>query len=121
MHKIDKEIVDALNRLIEFCGSALEVERRTGVTNSTISKYRSGKIPRMNDSTWAALEPHLRPFLKRTASSPAAAEAEQTTEAAFSPKYLNQLIRHIITSSELSETERIKFIKLLLDFSGREE
>ena len=121
MQKIDGEIIDALNRLIEFCGSALEVERRTGVTNSTISKYRSGKIPRMNSSTWAALEPHLRPFLKRSGSSPAASAAEPPAKLLLPPEYLDVLIRLIVTAPELSETERIKFIRVLLRTSGEEE
>lgn len=118
MHKIDKEIIDALNRLIESCGSALEVERRTGVTNSTISKYRSGKIPRMNDSTWAALEPYLRPFLKQTGLSPSAMEISpdgQSEKTEFPPAYLNLLIRRIVTCPDLSEAERIKFIRILLN------
>ena len=118
MHKIDKEIIDALNRLIENCGSALEVERRTGVTNSTISKYRSGKIPRMNDSTWAALEPYLRPFLKQSDPSAVPITTAPSVKLSLPLDFLNQLIRKIITCPELSEEERIKFIRLLLEFSG---
>ena len=115
MHKIDKEIIDALNSLIESCGSALEVERRTGVTNSTISKYRSGKIPRMNDSTWAALEPFLRPFLKKSNLSPNPVSTSSSEKSIFPPEYLNHLIRRIVSAPELSEEERIKFIRILLD------
>ena len=119
MHKIDKEIVDALNRLIEDCGSALEVERRTGVTNSTISKYRSGRITRMNDSTWGALEPYLRPFLKQSDLPAVPTGADSIGKISLPVEYLNPLIRQIISTSELSEEERIKFIRLLLEFSGK--
>ncbi len=117
MHKIDKDIIDALNRLIDDCGSALEVERRTGVTNSTLSKYRSGKIPRMNDSTWAALEPFLRPFLNHASRPSVPQETDRSVQMSLPLDYLNHLIRKIITSSDLSKEERIKFIRLLLEFS----
>ena len=117
MHKINKDIIDALNHLIEDCGSALEVERRTGVTNSTLSKYRSGKIPRMNDSTWAALEPFLRPFLNHRSPPFVPQETDPTVKLSLPLDYLNQLIRKIITCPELSKEERIKFIRLLLEFS----
>lgn len=120
MHKIDEEIIDALNRLIESCGSALEVERRTGVTNSTISKYRSGKIPRMNDSTWAALKPFLHPFLKQPDRSPTPINVPSSEKSTLPPEYLNLLIRRIIVAPELSEEERIKFIRILLNFPDAE-
>ena len=120
MHKIDEEIIDALNRLIESCGSALEVERRTGVTNSTISKYRSGKIPRMNDSTWAALKPFLQPFLKQPDRAANTVNTSSPEKSSLPPEYLNLLIRRIITAPDLSEEERIKFIRFLLDISDKE-
>ena len=122
MHEINEEIISALNRLIEFCGSALEVERRTGVTNSTISKYRSGRIPRMNSSTWAALEPHLRPFMKHAAAPAAPPGNEIGPKLPMPPGYLNLVVRHIMDSPELTEAERIKFIRVLLKlpFSGQE-
>ena len=117
MKVIDKDIVAALNRLIEICGSAMEVERRTGVTNSTISKYRSGRIPRMNSSTWAALEPHLRPFLRKEPEPDEKDRGSAGTWENLSPAVLETVMRIIMSSPELSEAERIKFIRVLLRYS----
>jgi hypothetical protein len=61
--KITKEIQAAIRQMVEEYGSAVEVERKTQITNSNISKYLSGKLLKMNDSTWQVLEPHLRPYL----------------------------------------------------------
>lgn len=60
---ITKEIKDSIQRLIEACGSVLEVERKTGIKNQTIGKYRTGEIKKINPRTWAVLEPYLRPYL----------------------------------------------------------
>lgn len=64
--KVTKEIKNAIRSLIDNCGSALEVERKTKVSNVTIGRYLNGESPRMNDTTWAALEPYLRPYLNDT-------------------------------------------------------
>lgn len=63
--EITKEIRDSIQQLIEACGSILEVERKTGIKNQTIGKYRTGEIKRINPRTWAVLEPYLRPYLPR--------------------------------------------------------
>ena len=61
--KATKEIQNAIRCLIDNCGSALEVERKTKISNVSIGRYLSADPPRMNDSTWAVLEPYLRPYL----------------------------------------------------------
>lgn len=61
--KVTKEIQNAIRCLIDNCGSALEVERKTKISNVSIGRYLSADPPRMNDSTWAVLEPYLRPYL----------------------------------------------------------
>ena len=61
--KVTKEIQNAIRCLIDNCGSALEVERNTKMSNVSIGRYLSADPPRMNDSTWAVLEPYLRPYL----------------------------------------------------------
>ena len=74
----------------------------------------------MNSSTWAALEPHLRPFLKRDSESgPQERCAAADGRESLSPTVLESMIRMIMACPDLSEAERIKFIRVLL--RGSEE
>lgn len=111
MHAVTREIREALNKFIAACGSALEAERRTGITNSTLSKYRSGRICRMNNSTWNALEPHLRPYLP---APPSQADAPPPAPAELSSEGLNRVIALVMNCRELSDGERMAVIRILL-------
>ena len=104
--KVTPEIRQALRRLIDEWGSSLEVERRTNVANSTISRYLSGKLSRMNTTTWKVLEPHLTPFLPQTQNS----EANLPT---LPPAH--EIFRRILYDSGISDEERVKFLRLLVD------
>ena len=103
--KVTPEIRQALRRLIDEWGSALEVERRTHIANSTISRYLSGRLSRMNATTWKALAPHLTPFLPQTPEPEAELPPLPTTRDIF---------RKILYDGEISDEERVKFLRLLV-------
>ena len=63
MPKIDDSIRKALIEAAEHYGSILAIAQKAGVSHSTLSKYQSGQIKSINQTTWNALEPLLRPFL----------------------------------------------------------
>ena len=104
--KITPEIIQALRRLIDEWGSALEVERRTRVANSSISRYLSGRLPRMNDSTWRALAPHLARFMPNM---------EGGTDSYLSvPHPPEDIFQKIVYDETLSGDEKIKFLKMIV-------
>ena len=103
--KITPEIRQALRHLIDEWGSSLEVERRTHIANSTISRYLSGKLSRMNTTTWNMLAPHLTPFLPQTENS---AENLPTLPPS------NDIFRKILYDDGISDAERVKFLRLLV-------
>lgn len=104
--KITPEIRQALRRLIDEWGSSLEVERRTHIANSTISRYLSGKLSRMNATTWNVLAPHLTPFLPQTQNFEANLPALPSTRDIF---------RKILYDNGISDEERVKFLRLLVN------
>lgn len=63
MPKITKEIHSALEDLIRDSDSALAVAKKIGVGHSTVGKWRSGKIQKINNITWQNLYPLLTPYL----------------------------------------------------------
>lgn len=114
--KITKEIRSAIRQMVEQFGSALEVERRTKITNSNISKYLSGKLLRMNDTTWLALEPHLRPFLTNSPVIQAPSNRGNVVavnNGTVSSDCMSELLKKILNSDELSDAEKVKVMKVL--------
>ncbi len=103
--KITTEIIQAIRKLIDEWGSALEIERRTHVANSSISRYLSGALPRMNDSTWMALYPHLAKYL------PESAAALRVPITVPPP---GDMLRRIVYDERLSCEEKIKFLKIII-------
>lgn len=63
MPKITPEIKDALVRLADDMGSAIEISRKTGISHSTFSKYFSGQITRINQANWNLIAPLIFPYL----------------------------------------------------------
>ena len=109
--KVTPEIRQALRRLIDEWGSSLEVERRTHIANSTISRYLSGKLSRMNATTWDALAPHLTAFLPQPRDPGADLPALPPARDIF---------RKILYDNGISDEERVKFLRLLVN-PGNEE
>lgn len=109
--KITPEIIQALRKLIDEWGSALEVERRTHVANSSISRYLSGHLPRMNDSTWRALAPHLAKFMPNEAAAPSAGLPV--------PPPPDNIFQKIVYDETLSGDEKIKFLKMIIPPSNK--
>ena len=105
--KVTAEIRAGLRKLIDEWGSALEIERRTHVANSSISRYLSGFLPRMNDTTWRALYPHLAKYL------PDPPDVEEFLPTA-TPSPSEDIFRRIVYSEALSDEEKIKFLKMIL-------
>ena len=103
--KVTPEIRQALRMLIDDWGSALEIQRRTHVANSTISRYLSGHLPRMNDSTWNALAPHLLPYIQNMENT-----AELPVTVPLPPA---DIFRRILYDGELSNDDRVKFLRLI--------
>ena len=101
--KVTKEIQQALRMLIEEWGSALEVERRTRVSNSTISRYLSGHLLRMNESTWSALAPYLLPYMQSMDGSPGIPLAFPLPPAG--------IFRRILYDGALSDSDKVKFLR----------
>jgi hypothetical protein len=102
--KITPEIIQALRDLIDEWGSALEIERRTHVANSSISRYLSGRLPRMNDSTWRALAPHLARFMP---------DREGGADLHL-PHPPEDIFQNIVYDEKLSGDEKIKFLKMII-------
>lgn len=111
--KITPEIRQALRRLIDEWGSALEVERRTHIANSTISRYLSGRLSRMNSATWSVLAPHLTPLLPPL--------AENSTESLPPLPQPRDIFKKILYDDRISDTERVKFLRLLVEPEQRSE
>lgn len=112
--KITKEIQAAIRQMVEEYGSAVEVERKTQITNSNISKYLSGKLLKMNDSTWQVLEPHLRSFL------PADSKNIGIKTGNHSPAYGNTIIQgsngvNTVPASDLIEQFRRAALDGIID------
>ena len=105
--KVTAEIRAGLRKLIDEWGSALEIERRTHVANSSISRYLSGFLPRMNDTTWRALYPHLAKYL------PDPPDVEEFLPTA-TPSPSEDIFRRIVYSEALSDEEKIKFLKMIV-------
>ena len=92
--------------LIDDWGSALEVERRTHIANSTISRYLSGRLPRMNDSTWSALAPYLVHYMQ---------EMENTAAIPLTiPLPPADIFRRILYDEELSNDDKVKFLRRIV-------
>lgn len=104
--KVTKEIQQALRLLIDDWGSALEVERRTRVANSTISRYLSGRLPRMNESTWNALAPYLVPYMQNMEN---AADIPITI-----PLPPADIFRRILYDDGLSSDDKVKFLRRIV-------
>lgn len=104
--KVTPEIIQALRSLIDEWGSALEIERRTHVANSSISRYLSGRLPRMNDSTWRALAPHLARFMPKREGGP-----DSHLPMPYPPE---DIFQKIVYDETLSGDEKIKFLKMIV-------
>ena len=104
--KITPEIIQALLDLIDEWGSALEIERRTHVANSSISRYLSGRLPRMNDSTWRALAPHLARFMPARGG-----RADLYPSLPHPPE---DIFQKIVYDETLSGEEKIRFLKMIV-------
>jgi len=104
--KITPEIRQALRRLIDDWGSALEVERRTRIANSTISRYLSGRLTRMNSTTWSVLAPHLTPLMTQPEDPPKALPPLPPPRSIFAK---------ILYDDGISDEERVKFLRLLVE------
>ena len=104
--KVTNDIRHALRMLIDDWGSALEVERRTGISNSTISRYLSGRLPRMNASTWNALAPHL------VAHLPYDGDSDRRTP--IPPHPPSDIFQRVLYDPELSDCEKVKFLQRIL-------
>ena len=115
--KITKEIQAAIRQMVEEYGSAVEVERKTQITNSNISKYLSGKLLKMNDSTWQVLEPHLRPFLPGNMPIIHAPRNSGNVvgfnHGTIGPDCLSAVMNKILSAEELSDEEKVKIMKVL--------
>ena len=105
--KITPEIRQALRRLIDEWGSALEVERRTHIANSTISRYLSGRLSRMNTTTWDALAPHLMPLMP-----PQAEGSSVNLPPLPQPR---DIFKKILYDDRISDEERVRFLRLLVE------
>lgn len=92
--------------LIDEWGSALEVERRTHISNSTISRYLSGRLPRMNESTWNVLVPHLMKYMPQTSGC-----VNVNPVTPFPPK---NIFQKIIYDEMLSSDDKIKFLRMIV-------
>ena len=103
--KVTSEIIQALRMLIDEWGSALEIERRTHVANSSISRYLSGTLPRMNDRTWMALYPHLAKYLPESAAA---------LRVPIVMPLPDDMLRRIVYDDRLSCDEKIKFLKIII-------
>lgn len=104
--KVTKEIRHALCMLIDEWGSALEVERRTGISNSTISRYLSGRLPRMNSSTWNTLAPHLVAYLPHDENS--------LRMPLIPPMPPADIFQKILYDNDLSDMDKVKFLQKLV-------
>ena len=104
--KVTNDIRHALRMLIDDWGSALEVERRTGISNSTISRYLSGRLPRMNTSTWNTLAPYLVPYLPY--------DKNTNRPAPILPIPPSDIFRRVLHDTELSDGEKVKFLQRIL-------
>ena len=102
--KITPEIIRALRSLIDEWGSALEIERRIHIANSSISRYLSGRLPRMNDTTWQVLRPHLMKYLPESEMGTETPAASQTED----------IFRRVVYDDSLSSDDKIKFLKLIV-------
>lgn len=60
---ITKDILSALHQAVEQLGTLEQLSKKTGIAKSSLSRYVSGFTTNINDTTWKALEPYLRPYL----------------------------------------------------------
>lgn len=104
--KITPEIQQALRRLIDDWGSALEVERRTHIANSNISRYLSGRLTRMNSATWSVLAPYLTPLMPKPKDTPEDLPPLPPSRSIF---------KKILYDDGISDEERVKFLRLLVE------
>ena len=63
MPVITPEIHNSLEALIRDSESAFSVAQKIGVGHSTVGKWRSGKINKINNANWKNLYPLLKPYL----------------------------------------------------------
>lgn len=63
MPNITEEIIMALNKAADAKGSDFEIAKMAGISHSTLSKYKSGAIKKINPATWAMIYPILKPYL----------------------------------------------------------
>ena len=63
MVKVTEKIKAAIREAGENLGSLVEIERRSKISHSQLSRYLSGYTQVMNDATWAALYPHIKDHL----------------------------------------------------------
>ncbi len=114
MPKIDDSIRKALAEAAEYYGSILAIAQKAGVSHSTLSKYQSGQIKTINQTTWNALEPHLRPFL------PADSKNIGIKTGNHSPAYGNTIIQgsngvNTVPASDLIEQFRRAALDGIID------
>lgn len=112
MPKITPEIRQALSFLIESEGSALEVSRKTNISHSTISKYLSGQIQKINQANWRLLEPLLLPFLPALGKEN---EIDLSRNSAIPP----DVLLAILNNKTMSAADKAECITMLIGKLGK--
>lgn len=117
MPKIDDSIRKALAEAAEYYGSILAIAQKAGVSHSTLSKYQSGQIKTINQTTWNALEPHLRPFLPGNMpiihAPRNSGNVVGINHGTIGPDCLSAVMNKILSAEELSDEEKVKIMKVL--------
>lgn len=61
--KITDEVLKALHKCVEVCGSKTEFANRVNINPTSIGQYLNRKRQSIADETWEKLYPWLKPFL----------------------------------------------------------
>lgn len=63
MIKVSVHIKQAVRIAADELGSVAEIERRSAISHSTLSRYLSGQTPQMSEVTWKQLWPVIAPYV----------------------------------------------------------
>jgi len=109
MPKITKEVHAALENLIRDSDSAFAVAKKIGVGHSTVGKWRSGKIQKINNITWQNLYPLLAPYLP---DYPQDHPVQENINSSLSVNSICQYALEILQDQSLSPDKKVRLLTL---------
>jgi hypothetical protein len=64
MRVVDRHVVDALRRMRLVLMTNRKIAEKLGISAKHVGQILAGKVQFLNDETWEAMAPHIKPYIQ---------------------------------------------------------